>query len=69
MLRKPPFGLPHEEPRLLISGVVGRIWTLRRDQPHLSEPEAFRAWVAGGTARVLFGLRVDSEGVRLTPLG
>ena len=39
---------------MLISGVVGRIWTLRRDYPKLSEAAEFRSWSRPGTARVLF---------------
>jgi hypothetical protein len=61
MLREPPFILLHESRHLVLSGLVGRIWTLRRDYPQLSGPDAYRAWNAGGTARVLFGIRVDGE--------
>lgn len=55
MFRAPPFIVLHEEPgRLLVSGLVGRIWTLRRDYPELEDPEEFRTWHSSGTARVLF---------------
>jgi hypothetical protein len=55
MFRAPPFIVLHEEPgRTLVSGLVGRIWTLRRDYPELKDPEEFRAWNTPGTARVLF---------------
>jgi hypothetical protein len=55
MFRAPPFIVLDEEPgRLLVSGLVGRIWTLRRDYPELQDPEEFRTWQAAGTARVLF---------------
>jgi hypothetical protein len=55
MFRRPPF-LVLDEPaeQGLVSGLVGRIWTLRRDYPELSDPEEFRAWDQPGTARVLF---------------
>lgn len=53
LFRQPPFLVLEEGERLLISGLVGRIWTLRRDYPQLSSPEAFRDWSQGGTARVL----------------
>lgn len=43
----------------LVSGLVGRIWTLRRDYPQLSSPEEFRQWSASGTARVLFANWVE----------
>ncbi|MGN6868398.1 MAG: hypothetical protein ACTHMY_08350 [Solirubrobacteraceae bacterium] len=55
MFRAPPFIVLDEAPgRLLVSGLVGRIWTLRRDYPELEDPEEFRGWHTPGTARVLF---------------
>ena len=55
MFRTPPFiVLAEDEGRALVSGLVGRIWTLRRDYPRLTDPEEFRGWSASGTARVLF---------------
>jgi hypothetical protein len=53
----------HEDPFLvlddsqehaLLSGLVGKIWTLRRDYPHLASTDEFRQWSVNGTARVLF---------------
>lgn len=43
-----------EGPTHSLSGLCGRIWTLRRDYPPLTGPDAFRAWDEPGTARVLF---------------
>jgi hypothetical protein len=55
LFRAPPFMvLAEEDGRALVSGLVGRIWTLRRDYPQLDDPEEFREWSAAGTARVLF---------------
>jgi hypothetical protein len=55
MFRAPPFlVLAEEDERELVSGLAGRIWTLRRDYPRLTDPEEFRDWSTGGTARVLF---------------
>jgi hypothetical protein len=55
MFRRPPFLVLDEQPeQALISGLVGRIWTLRRDYPQLTDPEEFRRWSTPGTARVLF---------------
>jgi hypothetical protein len=55
MFRAAPFlVLAEENERELVSGLVGRIWTLRRDYPRLTDPEEFREWSTGGTARVLF---------------
>lgn len=59
MFRRPPFNVLHEEDRMLISGLVGRIWTLRRDYPTLGSPEEFREWSRRGTARVLFAHWVE----------
>jgi hypothetical protein len=55
-----PFIALHRGERALVSGLVGRIWTLRRDYPDLSDPEEFRGWSKSGTARVLFAHWVDS---------
>jgi hypothetical protein len=55
LFRAPPFiVLAEDDGRDLLSGLVGRIWTLRRDYPLLEDPEEFREWSTGGTARVLF---------------
>jgi hypothetical protein len=54
LFRNPPFTVVCEAEATLISGLVGRIWTLRRDYPELSGAEEFREWRKPGTARVLF---------------
>jgi len=55
MFRREPFTvLDGDHDRVLVSGLVGRIWTLRRDYPRIGEPEEFREWSTRGTARVLF---------------
>lgn len=60
LFRSPPFiVLAEEEDGSLLSGLVGRIWTLRRDYPRLSDPEEFRGWSVPGTARVLFANWVE----------
>jgi hypothetical protein len=53
LFRQPPFIVLEEEERALVSGLVGRIWTLRRDYPTLSSAEEFADWSRGGTARVV----------------
>ena len=53
MFREPPFMVLAEHEQALVSGLVGRIWTLRRDYPRLQDPEEFRDWSEGGTARVV----------------
>jgi hypothetical protein len=62
MFRAPPFIVLDEQPgRLLVSGLVGRIWTLRRDYPELKDPEEFRTWRTSGTARVLFATWIEED--------
>jgi len=48
----PFLALQHED-MTLVSGLVGRIWTLRRDYPQLSGIEDYQDWDRPGTAKVL----------------
>lgn len=59
MFRAAPFNVLSEDGLSLVSGLVGRIWTIRRDYPSLSGPEEFQGWSRGGTVRVLFGNWVE----------
>lgn len=62
MFRAPPFMVLDEQPgRALVSGLVGRIWTLRRDYPDLRDPEEFRHWSRSGTARVVFANWIEDR--------
>lgn len=62
LFRQPPFlVLEGDADRALVSGLVGRIWTLRRDYPLLSDPDEFRQWSARGTARVVFANWVSND--------
>jgi hypothetical protein len=60
LFREPPFLVLDQGEHALVSGLVGRIWTLRRDYPRLGGPEEFRDWSRGGTARVVFANWVSS---------
>jgi hypothetical protein len=61
LFRSPPFiVLEGDHDTALVSGLVGRIWTLRRDYPELESPEEFRAWSRRGTARVVFANWVET---------
>jgi hypothetical protein len=51
LLRRYPFTLLDEGPRYSISGMCGRIWTLRTDYPRLTGPADFAAWDEPGTVR------------------
>jgi len=59
LFRNPPFVVLEEHETALVSGIVGRIWTLRRDYPELATPEEFLEWSAHGTAQVAFANWVD----------
>ena len=62
LFRAPPYTVLAEEPdRMLVSGLVGRIWTLRRDYPELADPDEFRHWSTPGTARVLFANWIETH--------
>ena len=64
LFRTDPFTVLEEGERHSLSGLVGRIWTLRRDYPKLPDVEDFRAWSRGGTAKVLIAhwVEPDSDG-------
>jgi hypothetical protein len=60
LFRGPPFiVLSDPDGHALVSGLVGRIWTLRRDYPALGDPEEFRGWSERGTARVVLANWVE----------
>lgn len=59
LFRAPPFTILCEDEHALLAGIVGRIWTVRRDYPTLAEADDFRHWSARGTVRVLFANWVE----------
>src|SRR3954453_20320961 len=64
LLRSYPFAVLDEGTRWSVSGLCGRLWTLRRDYPRLDGPEEFLEWGGPGTARVLIAhwIEPDPEG-------
>ncbi len=63
LFRQPPFMVLEEGEHALVSGLVGRIWTPRRDYPALGSAEEFADWSKGGTARVVIAnWAVDRDG-------
>jgi len=68
LFRSPPFTVLHEDEHALLAGIVGRIWTIRRDYPTLADPDEFRHWSARGTVRVLFANWVEPAGAGRTAL-
>jgi hypothetical protein len=62
LLAEYPFVVLDQGERWSVSGLCGRIWTLSRDYPRLSGPEAFRDWDEPGSVRVLFAHWVEPDG-------
>jgi len=78
LFRVPPFAVLAEGEHALVSGLVGRIWTLRRDYPRLHGAEEFLEWSKSGSAKVVFSNWVEPAGpggsalrseARVQPLG
>ena len=62
LFRCPPFTVLEEGERYLLSGLCGKIWTLKRDYPQIDGPDDFLAYDEPGTARVLFAHWVEELG-------
>ncbi len=62
LIRQDPFAVIAEGHRWSVSGMCGRIWTLRRDYPHLDRAEDFMAWREAGTVRVILAHWVEEDG-------
>ena len=54
LFRSTPFNLLDEGPAHRLSGLCGRIWTVRGDFDLLDSPAEFLTWHKPGTVRVLF---------------
>jgi len=61
LLRRYPFAVIAEGERWSVSGLCGRIWTLRRDYPRIDGAAEFSAWREPGTVRVLVGHWVEPD--------
>jgi len=64
LLRSYPFAVLAKGNRWSVSGLCGRLWTLRRDYPRLEGADDFVGWREPGTARVLIAHWVEPEGDR-----
>ena len=62
LLRRYPFAVIAEGGRWSVSGMCGRIWTLRRDYPRIEGADDFGAWEERGTVRVLLGHWIEEDG-------
>jgi hypothetical protein len=62
LFRQYPFAVIDEGARWSVSGMCGRIWTLRRDYPRIAGVEDFLAWDERGTVRVLLAHWIEGDG-------
>jgi hypothetical protein len=62
LFRQYPFAVLAEGSRWSVSGMCGRIWTLRRDYPRIAGADQFLAWNEPGTVRVLLAHWIEPEG-------
>ena len=59
LFREYPFTVLAEGDGWSVSGLCGRIWTLKRDYPRLAGPDEFCAWEEPGTVRVVIANWVE----------
>jgi hypothetical protein len=62
LFRRYPFAVIDEGSRWSVSGMCGRIWTLRRDYPRIEDVHDFLAWDQPGTVRVLLAHWIEEDG-------
>jgi hypothetical protein len=62
LFRQYPFAVIDEGDRWSVSGMCGRIWTLRRDYPRIEGAEDFLGWDERGTVRVLLAHWIEQDG-------
>jgi hypothetical protein len=68
LFRRYPFTVLAEGHHWSVSGLCGRVWTLRRDYPAIEGPDDFLAWNEPGTVRVILAHWVEREGSGLSTL-
>lgn len=62
LFRRYPFAVLAEGEHWSVSGLCGRVWTLRRDYPRIEGAEDFLAWDEPDTVRVLFAHWIERDG-------
>lgn len=62
LFRRYPFAVIAEGTHWSVSGMCGRIWTLRRDYPRIGGVDDFLAWEERGTVRVLLAHWIERDG-------
>lgn len=60
VFRRYPFIVLAEGDRWSISGLCGRVWSMRREYPELAGPDEFRDWREPGTVRVMFAHWIEA---------
>ena len=61
LFRRYPFTVLAEGEQCSVSGLCGKVWTLRRDYPRIEGADDFLAWGEPGTVRVVFAHWVEHE--------
>src|SRR3954465_12232955 len=61
LFRRYPFTVLEEGERYSVSGLCGRIWTMKRDYPRIDGPDEFLAWDKPNTVKVLFAHWVEGD--------
>jgi len=62
LFRQYPFTVIAQGAQWSVSGMCGRIWTLRRDYPRIEGADAFLRWNEPGTVRVLLAHWIEPDG-------
>jgi hypothetical protein len=62
LFRQYPFAVLAEGPHSSVSGMCGRIWTIRRDYPHIQGGDEFLEWREPGTVRVILAHWIERAG-------
>jgi hypothetical protein len=62
LFRQYPFAVIAQGNRWSVSGLCGRIWTIRRDYPRIEGVEEFMAWEEPDTSRVVLAHWVEGDG-------
>ena len=62
LFRQYPFTVIAEGTRWSVSGMCGRIWTIRRDYPRIEGADDFLTWEERGTVRVLLAHWIERDG-------
>jgi hypothetical protein len=62
LFREYPFAVIAEGAHWSVSGMCGRIWTLRPDYPRIQGADDFLAWAERGTVRVVLAHWIEQDG-------